>query len=45
MIDGQLVVEEIMIIIIVIIIIIITFDGTEFTPLASGIFWGWIQRA
>jgi hypothetical protein len=34
MIDGQLVVEEI------IIIVIITFDGTEFTPLASGFFGG-----
>jgi hypothetical protein len=29
------VVEEI----IIIVIIIITFNGTEFTPLASGIFW------
>jgi hypothetical protein len=41
MIDGQLMVEEI----VVIIIIIITFDGTEFTPLGSGIFLGWIGRA
>jgi hypothetical protein len=28
-----------------VIIIIITFDGTEFTPLGSGIFLGWIGRA
>jgi hypothetical protein len=42
MIDGQLMVEEI---VIIIIIIIITFDGTEFTPLGSGIFLGWIGRA
>jgi uncharacterized membrane protein len=41
MIDGQLMVEEI----VVIIIIIITFDSTEFTPLGSGIFLGWIGRA
>jgi hypothetical protein len=40
MIDGQLMVEEI-----IIIIIIITFDGTEFTPLGSGIFLGWIWGA
>jgi hypothetical protein len=40
MIDGRLMVEEI-----VIIIIIITFEGTEFTPLGSGIFLGWIGRA
>jgi hypothetical protein len=33
MMNGQLLVEEI------IIVVIITFDGTEFTPLASGIFW------
>jgi hypothetical protein len=39
MIDRQLMVEEI------IIIIIITFDGTEFTPLGSGIFLGGIGRA
>jgi hypothetical protein len=39
MIDGQLMVEEI------VVIIIITFDGTEFTPLGSGIFLGWIGRA
>jgi hypothetical protein len=39
MIDRRLMVEEI------IIIIIITFDGTEFTPLGSGIFLGWIGRA
>jgi hypothetical protein len=38
MIDRRLMVEEI-------IIIIITFDGTEFTPLGSGIFLGWIGRA
>jgi hypothetical protein len=37
MIDGQLMVEEI-------VVIIITFDGTEFTPLGSGIFLGWIKR-
>ena len=41
MIDGQLMVEEI----VIIVIIIITFDGTEFTPLGSGIFLGWIGRA
>jgi hypothetical protein len=29
----------------IVIIIIITFDGTEFTPLGSGIFLGWIGRA
>jgi hypothetical protein len=29
----------------IIIIIIITFDGTEFTPLGSGIFLGGIGRA
>jgi hypothetical protein len=40
MIDRQLILEEI-----VIIIIIITFDGTEFTPLGSGIFLGGIGRA
>jgi hypothetical protein len=40
MIDGQLMVEEI-----IVIIIIITFDGTEVTPLGSGIFLGWIGRA
>jgi hypothetical protein len=39
MIDRQLMVEEI------VVIIIITFDGTEFTPLGSGIFLGWIGRA
>jgi hypothetical protein len=39
MIDGRLMVEEI------VVIIIITFDGTEFTPLGSGIFLGWIGRA
>jgi hypothetical protein len=39
MIDRQLMVEE------MIVIIIITFDGTEFTPLGSGIFLGWIGRA
>jgi hypothetical protein len=39
MVDGLLVVEE------MVIIIIITFDGTEFTPLGSGIFLGWIGRA
>jgi hypothetical protein len=39
MIDRQLMVEEI------VIIIIITFDGTEFTPLGSGIFLGGIGRA
>jgi hypothetical protein len=38
MIDMQLMVEEI------IVIIITTFDGTEFTPLGSGIFLGWIGR-
>jgi hypothetical protein len=38
MIDGQLMVEEI------VVIIIITFEGTEFTPLGSGIFLGWIGR-
>jgi hypothetical protein len=37
MIDGRLMVEEI--------VIIITFDGTEFTPLGSGIFLDWIGRA
>jgi hypothetical protein len=36
-----LVVEEI----VIIVIIIITFDGTEFTPLGSGSFFGWLQRA
>jgi hypothetical protein len=36
-----LMVEEI----VIIVIIIITFDGTEFTPLDSGMFLGWIQRA
>ncbi len=41
MIDGWLMVEEI----VIIVIIIITFDGTEFTPLDSGMFLGWIQRA
>jgi hypothetical protein len=39
MIDRRLMVEEI------VVIIIITFDGTEFTPLGSGIFLGWIGRA
>jgi|JI10StandDraft_1071094.scaffolds.fasta_scaffold2250895_2 hypothetical protein len=39
MIDGQSMVEEI------IVIIIITFNCTEFTPLGSGIFLGWIGRA
>jgi hypothetical protein len=39
MIDRKLMVEEI------VIIIIITFDGTEFTPLGSGIFLGGIGRA
>jgi hypothetical protein len=39
MIDRQLMVEEI------VVIIIITFDGTEFTPLGSGIFLGGIGRA
>jgi hypothetical protein len=38
MIDRRLMVEEI------VIIIIITFDGTEFTPLGSGIFLGGIGR-
>jgi hypothetical protein len=39
MIDRRLMVEEI------VVIIIITFDGTEFTPLGSGICLGWIGRA
>jgi hypothetical protein len=39
MIDRQLMVEEI------VVIIIITFNGTEFTPLGSGIFLGGIGRA
>jgi hypothetical protein len=39
MIDGQLMVEEI------VVIVIITFNRTEFTPLGSGIFLGWIGRA
>jgi hypothetical protein len=29
----------------IVIVIIITFDGTESTPLGSGIFLGWIGRA
>jgi hypothetical protein len=29
----------------IVVIIIITFDGTEFTPLGSDIFLGWIGRA
>jgi hypothetical protein len=41
MIDRQLMVEEI----IIKDIIIITFDGTQFTPLGSGIFLGWVGRA
>jgi hypothetical protein len=36
MIDGQSMVEES--------IVIITFNYTEFTPLGSGIFLGWIGR-
>jgi hypothetical protein len=43
MIDRGLMVEEIVVKIVV--IIIITFDGTEFTPLGSGISLGWIGRA
>jgi hypothetical protein len=39
MIDRRLMVEEI------VVIIIITFDGTEFTPLVSGIFLSRIGRA
>jgi hypothetical protein len=39
-IDGSLVIEEI-----IVLIIIITFNGTEFTPLGSGSFFGWLQRA
>jgi hypothetical protein len=31
--------------IIIIVVIIITFDCTEFTPLGSGFFLGWIGRA
>jgi hypothetical protein len=39
MIDRQLMVEEI------VVIIIITFNGTEFTPLGSGILLGGTGRA